>query len=39
MQPLANLKCFTFEIMITLNNEARFLHSPIENFIGDAKKQ
>ncbi|MFL6422082.1 MAG: hypothetical protein ACJ71R_00640 [Nitrososphaeraceae archaeon] len=38
MQPLANLKCSTIEIMIILNNEPGFLHSPLENRINDAKK-
>lgn len=39
MQPLANLKCSAIEIMIILNNEPGFLHSPLENRINDAKKR
>jgi hypothetical protein len=37
MQPLAKLKCPTIYIIIAINNEPGFLHSPIENCISDAR--
>jgi hypothetical protein len=38
MQPLAKLKCSTINIIIAMNNEPGFFHSPIENCISEAKK-